>query len=520
MLAEHITGGEMFYTFLGMSDGQYQYHVTLKLFRDCYSQGAQLDASAGIGIFDKTNSALIWQQMVPRTKIDRLELSYPGPCITNPPVVCYQVGYYEFDVSLPASVNGYTIAYQRCCRINGISNVNNSGSTGATYTAEIPGNLLLATAPENNSAVFTGRDTVIVCGGYPFTYSFGAADPDGDQLRYSFCEAYLGGSSGNNAAASSPFPPATPPYTSVTYNFPFTSTTPLGSDVTIDPNTGLISGNSPQQGIYVVTVCVEEIRNGIVIATQRKDLQIKAGGCDLAKAQLKPEYITCDGLSFNFSHPSNPLITSFYWEFGDPASGVNNISSLQNPSHTFTTAGDYTIKLVTNRNGSCSDSATAIVRVWPGFFPDFSSTGVCIANPVQFNDLTATNYGVVNSWSWNFGDAGSPGDTSHLQNPSWTYSSTGTKDIQLISTNSKGCIDTITKSITIIDKPAITLGFNDTLICVPDAVQLQASGTGSFSWAPLTNIINPNTGTPTVNPTSTTTYTVQLDNRVVSIQIQ
>jgi hypothetical protein len=89
---------------------------------------------------------------------------------------------------------GYTITYQRCCRINGISNLSSSGSFGATYTADIPGTTSLPDAPENNSAKFTGTDTVIVCGGYPFTYSFAAEDPDpNDVLRYSFCQAYVGG---------------------------------------------------------------------------------------------------------------------------------------------------------------------------------------------------------------------------------------------------------------------------------------------------------------------------------------
>lgn len=502
----------MYYTFIGMSGSNYRYHVTLKLFRNCGPTGAQLDQNAGIGIFSKSNNALVWDQLVPRTRVDILNLTSPGPCITNPPVVCYEVGYYEVDVELPGSALGYTIAYQRCCRINGISNLINSGNQGATYTADIPGNSVLATAPENNSAKFTGRDTVIVCGGYPFTYNFGAADPDpNDELRYSFCQAYVGGSSGS-AGASMPVPPANPPYQSVSYNFPFSAGSPLGADVTINPLTGLVSGKSPAAGIYVVTVCVQEIRNGVVIATQRKDLQIKAGGCDIAAAELDPEYITCDGLSYSFTHASNPLINSFYWEFGDPGSGANNTSSLQNPTHTFSAAGDYTIKLVTNRNQECSDSTTAIVKVWPGFFPDFNAAGVCITNPILFNDQTTTAFGVVNSWTWDFGDAGSS-DVSTQQNPSWTYSATGTKNVRLIATNSKGCIDTITKQVNIIDKPPITLAFTDTLICVPDAVQLQASGTGTFSWTPLTNITNPNTPTPTVNPTTTTTYTVQLNDQ-------
>jgi gliding motility-associated-like protein len=513
LLAEHITGGEIYYVFQGVSNGNYNYKITLKLFRHCENIGAALDDFAAIGIFSKPGNTLFMSQSVPRVRIEQLQLTTPGPCITNAPSVCYQAGYYEWEVSLPGSASGYTIAYQRCCRINGINNLIGSSNTGATYIADIPGTSLVATGPMNNSAQFNAKDTVIVCGGYPFTYSFGAVDADPtDELRYSFCEAYIGGSSGS-AGSSAPNPPANPPYSPVSYNPPYGASNPLGPTATIDPLTGLISGNSPPAGIYVVTVCVQEIRNGVVIATQRKDVQIKAGGCAIAEADLQPKYVTCDGLSFSFTHPNNPLINTFYWEFGDPASGVNNTSNLQNPTHDFSAPGDYTVKLVTNRNQECSDSTTAIVGVWPGFFPEFSSTGVCITNPVVFQDESVTNYGVVDSWSWDFGDAGSTSDVSSVSDPQWSYTSTGTKDVRLIVTNSKGCVDTIIKPILVIDKPIITLAFKDTLICVPDAVQLQASGTGVFSWTPNVNIVNANTATPTVNPTTTTTYTVQLNEQ-------
>jgi gliding motility-associated-like protein len=515
LFANHITGGEIYYTYVGqLANGNYQYHVTLKLYRDHFSTGAQLDPAAAIAIFNSVSGAMVWSNNITMTQQVRLILSSPGACITNAPVVDYDVGYYTFDVDLPATASGYTITYQRCCRIAGINNLSGSNNVGATYTAQIPGNASLATAPVNNSAHFIGADTVIVCAGYPFTYSFAAFDADGDQLVYYFCNAYVGGGPGQGSGpgGAQPDPPAAPPYSSVPYASPFGGSSPLGSSVTVNSSTGLITGMAPAQGIYVVTVCVNEIRNGVVIATQRKDLQIKAGDCDVASARLNPQYITCDGLSMDFFNLTNsPLINSYFWDFGDPASGANNTSTIAAPTHPFSAAGQYTIKLVTNRGQECSDSTTANVQVWPGFFPAFTSTGVCLINPVNFADASTTNYGVVNSWSWNFGDAATLADTSHIKNPSWTYAGLGPKDVQLTVTNSKGCTKTITQTVDVIDKPPITLAFRDTLICVPDAVQLQASGNGNFSWNPLTNMINPNTGTPTVNPTTTTWYHVKLD---------
>jgi gliding motility-associated-like protein len=508
--ANHITGGEMYYTLVSQSGNNYTYRVVLKLYRDCFSSGAQLDPSAAIAIFDKGTGTMVWNSLVPQQQVIRLEIGTPNPCITNPPAVCYQVGYYEFDVTLQGTVSGYTIAYQRCCRIAGINNLSNSSNVGATYTADIPGTTPISTGPANNSARFIGPDTVIVCADNFFSYSFAASDADAtDTLRYSFCDAFPGGAPG----APAPNPPSAPPYSSVPYSGGnFFGSSPLGSSITIDPVTGLLTGIAPASGIYVVTVCVNEIRNGVVIATQRKDLQIKVGDCDIAKAALNPEYITCDGFTMSFRNNStSPLINSFYWEFGDPASGAANISTDQFPTHTFSDTGVYTIKLVTNRNQQCSDSTTARVKVYPGFFPGFISNGICLLNPVFFTDTTRAAYGTVNSWKWDFGETGTNADTSRLQNPQWTYSSIGPKDVRFIVTSSKGCIDTIHQTVDIIDKPPITLAFRDTLICIPDNVQLQASGSGVFNWTPNVAITNANTATPTVNPTTTTTYYVNLD---------
>jgi gliding motility-associated-like protein len=510
-LANHITGGEMFYTLVSQNGTSYTYRITLKLYRDCNSTGAPLDQNAPIAIYNLSTGGSFWQGLVPMTQTVTLQLGSPDPCINNPPVVCYNVGYYEFEATLPANAAGYLVAYQRCCRISGINNLSNSSAVGATYTAQIPGTAFHANGPANSSAKFIGADTVIVCQNSAFCYNFGAADPDpGDSLAYYFCTAYTGGTS----SAPTPNPPSAPPYTPVPYNLPYKADAPLGDAVTIDPRTGMVCGIAPPSGIYVVTVCVAEYRDGILIATQRKDLQIKVGDCDIASANLDPEYITCDGFTRTFVNNSpSPLINSYYWDFGDPVTGTNNTSTLASPTHTFSDTGIYVITLITNKDQPCSDTATAIAKVYPGFFPGFTTAGVCYLNPVQFIDTTRTVYGVVDSWSWNFGDVATLADTSHNQNPQWTYPSPGPKTINFIVTSSKGCRDTVSQTVTLLDRPVITLGFNDTLICRNDNVQLQASGTGNFSWTPPVNIVGANTATPTVSPSSTTTYYVQLNDQ-------
>jgi gliding motility-associated-like protein len=506
--AAHITGGEIIYNYVQlMPNGNHQYSITLKLYRDCHSTGAQLDLNAPIAIFNNGSNTSFWSGLVPRSNVETLNLSTPGPCITNAPEVCYQVGFYTFTIELPPTAFGYTVAYQRCCRISGINNIINPGQTGATFTAQIPGTNALATAPANNSAKFIGADTVVICADFNFTYNFGAVDVDGDSLRYAFCEAYEGGST----QAPAPNPPFNPPYNPVSYASPFSSTSPLGSFVKINPATGLVSGLAPSSGIYVLTVCVSEFRNGVLIATQRKDLQIKVAACTIAAASLDPEYLTCDGFNLSFSNKvSSPLIKTYFWDFG-VASMTSDTSNLANPTFNFPDTGVYVIKLVTNRNQECSDSTTALAKVYPGFFPGFSTSGICVTTPSNFFDTTLTNYGFVNSWSWDFGDLLTNTDTSTQKNPSYQYTQSGNKTVRLTVSNSKGCIKTITKDILIIDKPPITLAFKDTLLC-GDSVRLQASGNGNFTWTPLLNIIDPATPNPIVFPPSDRKYYVDLDD--------
>ena len=506
--ADHITGGEMYYTLVGLANNEYRYKVTLKLFMRCNS-GRQFSNPTIISVFNKLTGERISDLTVPLLGQQQISLVSNNPCITNPPIVCYEVGLYEVTVALPPSLNGYILASQVNYRIAGISNLAlGYGLIGATYTAEIPGTAAVPSGPNNKSAHFTGSDLVIVCANNSMTYSFAAEDADGDQLQYSFCEAYQ---SGTNGQASAPPPP---PYAPVPYGPPFTGSSPLGGQVHIDQNTGLITGLAPPAGIYVVTVCVNEIRNGKIIATQRKDLQINITSCTIAAATLPPAYMLCkETKTLTVSNLSvSPLINTTFWEFIDQLGNVLHTSSSAITTYSFPDTGVYKIKLVINRGQQCSDSTLSSAYIYPGFVPAFNSSGICFSKPTTFTDQTTSVYGVANAWSWDFGENSSFDDISDQQHPTYTYPTQGPKNAKMIVKSSKGCIDTLAKTISIVDKPPINLLFRDTLICVPDAVQLHAAGNGVFKWSPEIEMIDAETAHPTVSPTSNITYHVELND--------
>ncbi|MFN2457266.1 MAG: PKD domain-containing protein [Chitinophagaceae bacterium] len=523
LYAAHIVGGEMIYEYLGpgTAPNSKQYRITLRLFRDndC-TQCAQMPTNVFIGIFTNDNNTQFpgaGQYFdVPKGSERSVLVADLPPCINNAPDLDYSAAEYSFKVDLPDNKFGYTAAYQTCCRINGMVNVFNSsggggggGGTGSTYTAIIPGTNQVPVGQNNSSPVFNLGISVI-CQNKAFTLNFNATDPDGDQLVYSFCDAYNGGAAqgANNINPAPPISSSPPQYSSVPYINGFSGSAPLGSNAIINSSTGEIKGTAPGIGEYVVSVCIDEYRNGKLIGYHRKDFIVNVDDCDFAGAELLPSYSSCDGFTMNFTNLNNsPLNQTFFWDFGDGTTSTD-----PNPTHTYADTGVYKLTLEVNRGQPCGGSAKSVVRVFPGFFPGFSFSGICVNKPTQFTDTTRTVYGTVDSWRWNFGNNNSSGDTSRLRNPTYTYTELGDKTVQFIVTNSKGCIDTVIKDVPIIVKPPLSVGFKDTLICKGDAVQLEAIGNGLFSWLPNTEITGGNTATPTVTPSVTRTYKVQLND--------
>jgi len=200
--AGHIAGGEMYYTYVGPGTGQTdRYKITLRLFRQCNPDllpgqtAAPIPTEVEIAIFDNSNSnQIIFNQLIQRDgSVKTIKLTKPFTCIINPPEICYQIGSYSFTIDLPKNRWGYTAAYQTCCRSYIIKNIefayiegSQSDGEGATYSCDIPGTDILGNSGTNNSAVFSLKDTVLICQQKRIYLDFSATDADGDSLSYYF----------------------------------------------------------------------------------------------------------------------------------------------------------------------------------------------------------------------------------------------------------------------------------------------------------------------------------------------
>ena len=145
-------------------------------------------------------------------------------------------------------------------------------------------------------------------------------------------------------------------------------------------------------------------------------------------------------LTVQFSDQSSGSITSRDWNFGDGSAH----SSALNPSHTYNSAGSYTVTLtVTGSGGSNSKSVTIQVNTPPPpLVADFTASPLLGIVPLVVN-FTDRSTGNPVSWNWNFGD----GSTNTARNPSHTYLLPGDYTVTLTVTGSSGA--TSRKSLTI-----------------------------------------------------------------------
>ena len=525
--AAHLKGGWIQYSYLGpgATPSTSRYQIIVRQYMDCNSTASQRDGQVFLGVFNSRTGERIRTETIPKSAEETLDKNSFSPCLNSPPRVCFLILRYDLVIDLPDNQDGYSLTVQRCCRITGIVNVSgNSGNIGVSYTNTIPGVINGTDYSKNSSPVFAQKDTAIVCFNSPFTFDFSATDADGDQIIYSFCSGSIGGGSGSPI----PNPPTAPPYASVPYNPSYPGNSPLGLAVTIDPNTGIISGTAPGvTGQFVVAVCANEYRNGVLIGSTKKEIHITVAGCSISAAELKPNYITCNGTTLSFQNESsNSSITSYFWDFG--VAGINSdTSSSPTPTYDFLNSGrdsgTFTVKLVVATSGGCKDSATTIVKVYPDLRVNFNAAGNCFLNPYTFQDVSTNKYGSIVERRWNFGDNSSTLDTASAKDTAWTYTNSGTVQVKLYVKNSFGCADSVTKTLTILDKPILSLAFKDTLICSIDTLRLSANiGSGIINWTPTAGpnenrILFKNTASPLVYPRDTTRYLIRVeDNGCIS----
>jgi PKD repeat protein len=379
---------------------------------------------------------------------------------------------------------------------------NNSYTVSLTALTNVAGNYSYQWFRDGNpvpgatgSIYFTnqyGNYTVVA------TNVHGCTATDGPIQLFEYCDPNGGGGGVCNIGSGTPCPPGvlqcvpdpTPRCDSfvVTLNDYSGLYIPGTAQWTIGISGGAILGTStaempsfvfPNAGKFIVAVAVQFSDGTACTALDSVKVETKA------RFDALPG---CPGLSSQFENQSELLpdanIIQYDWNFGDPGSGGNNVSGLEDPTHIYDPAGIYQTTLTVTAASGCTSSITHPVEVPDVDTPLFADPlAKCAGNALEF--LATPNPDIL-QLNWDFGDLASGaaneagGNTVYHLYPPGTYTVTAT------SGNVYGCTATFTRSITV-QAPSLSGNIspaNPAPLCEGASITLTApSGAVSYLWS-------------------------------------
>ncbi|TZF82060.1 PKD domain-containing protein [Pedobacter sp. BS3] len=215
-------------------------------------------------------------------------------------------------------------------------------------------------------------------------------------------------------------------------------------------------------------------------------LATSAGGCSatntathdiildpLPTADFSLPATTCQNNSITFTDASainapDASLVEWNWDFGDGSAPL--VQTTGDPvNHTYTSGGTYTIRLwVKSSTGCISNTASKDITINPLPKPGFTVPDVCIPDgKAQFT--ASSTAATVSQWLWDFGD----GSQGTGQQPVHQYTTGGTYTVKLIAVTDKGCMDSVSKPVTIYNTPSASFSIaNENKLCSSDPVSL------------------------------------------------
>ncbi|MCX8491669.1 MAG: PKD domain-containing protein [Cyclobacteriaceae bacterium] len=151
---------------------------------------------------------------------------------------------------------------------------------------------------------------------------------------------------------------------------------------------------------------------------------------------------SCAGSLSQFTNltpaPTDSNITTWTWGFGDAANGL---SSVKNPSYTYTTANTYNVSLAVTTNFGCTNSIQKSITISPSPVADFFNLPACVNQATQFTDAST---GSIKSRLWQI-----QSNTFSTANPRYTFPASGSFPILLTVTGNNNCVSQASKNIVV-----------------------------------------------------------------------
>ena len=177
--------------------------------------------------------------------------------------------------------------------------------------------------------------------------------------------------------------------------------------------------------------------------------------CNMVAAFVADTTMQSNLVSFFDQSTSNVTIESYSWNFGD-----GSTSNLANPTHQFTSAGNYTVCLTIQGSSipgapPCTSTYCSVVSIMDTINCNLPASFVWLQDSTQNGTVVfnSTSPGMdTTTWVvWNFGD----GTTFSGHNAIHTYTNSGIYLVCMTQTTSNGCVSDTCMSIDVtVDNPA------------------------------------------------------------------
>lgn len=164
----------------------------------------------------------------------------------------------------------------------------------------------------------------------------------------------------------------------------------------------------------------------------------------------------------NFQFINSTIISqgtaTYAWYYGD---GSYQLST--NGSHSYSTAGTYSVKLVATSNYGCVDSVrtTVSVNLPPVAAFTVNNAAQCINGNQFFFTNGSTSQNSPMTYRWEFGD----GSTSTQINPAYQFTQHGINSVKLVASSQSGCKDSVMQNVTLHPKPIVSFTVNNNQQC-------------------------------------------------------
>lgn len=540
VFATHAAGGELIYNLVQGTTSTYNF--IFKFYRDCGTVGQFTSAEPATFTLCYTSPCTGVITSVTMPKI-------AGTIATNPPqpngsplnngcnsiTTCdninsithgYRQWWYSAQITLPQPCNAWKFWVTLCCRNDITGNITFPPGSQNFYAEVNFDNTLFQL---NNSPRFTYGNSAsklpvpYVCVNSPFIHDGGGMDPDGDSLVYETIFPY----DKAGCVAAAPVNILLP-----AFNILNTAGQPIPCTNTYNLNqaNGNFDLTPSQTGYYVLCNKVSEYRNGILIGSSMRDMQIVVDNC--IPLPVDTDIDTVINGTINLDTVSACPGTELQYCFqiaGDPGTVVKHVldnAVLSLPGATISYSNPVDSLLVgcltwtpnlsdTGYHGLLvivKDSADCLSNPASVIFPIYvhrplnawGDTTMCLGDTVN---ISAFGNGLYN---WNVAPGGD--NAASILNPN-----TANTDVVPTTTTFYVVTDMVCDfkdTVEVIVQYGTTLTMSpDTTTCVNSSIQIgvtpDSAGTFIYSWTPVTGLDDPTLQNPTlIDPTVTTKFYV------------